>query len=269
MSAETQIVAAMYREQPALEFDQIVDEFEQSLRTNNSGRRSMTFDYDDLVIIEIGALRIGLAWVEPDCPEQPFSLVVATGAGPDHAQDSVSSETFARLADKILARIRKRIPYDTLIRAKLPSHLDSEILDHVACGLHGLKPVAEATPVTDRVLDDVATPQAPAYPAPSPSRSAMEQDRWARRERGITRLREIYRDDQSAPESPLWQAVMAGTNTMVETLSQGAEMVRQVSSNGQSNPYERLKTRPITRPLYRAAERFDRSEYELYGNLLD
>lgn len=275
MSNETHIVAAIYTEKPALRFEDIVDEFEQTLRANSTGRRSLTFDHDDLVIVEIEQLRIGLAWVAPEQPDDitdaPYSLVIATGFDPDLPEAAEANAICAQMSEQILARTYEEMPYDTVFRATFPQALDTDLLDQIAGGLqelisyempvetNGYQTAAPAAPAAalndystvDDIITDIATPRVDA---------------------GFHRLRAAYQDavrnDQSQT-SVIWQAMMAGANTMIETVTHGAEFVRQVSASTEPDPYERLKRVRTRVPMARYLNRFDKDEYELYGSLLD
>ncbi|MDU8926497.1 hypothetical protein RXV86_03775 [Alisedimentitalea sp. MJ-SS2] len=283
MSVETNIVAAIYTQKPALKFGDIVDEFEQSLRTKSTGRRSVTFDHDDLVIVEIESLRIGLAWVapetvpdEPESENAPYSLVIATGIDPDHPEGEEAAVFCAQLSEQILARTYDEMPYDTVFRAAFPNALDTEFLDQIAGGLqelisfempvetNGYQTATDESPsaaLTDLSGDNTLIPDAVAEVAAAPRIDA-----------GFHRLREAYRNavrNDQAQTSVIWQAMMASANTMIETVTQGAEFVRQVSATPEADPYERLKRIRTRAPMARYLNRFDKAEYELYGSLLD
>jgi len=271
MSNETHIVAAIYREKPALRFEDIVDEFELSLRANSSGRRSLTFDHDDIVIVEIEQLRVGLAWVAPEAPQDPYSLVIATGIDPDHPDGVGAGEFCARLSEQILARTYAEIPYDTVFRASFDEDLDTEFLDQIASGLQAL--VSFEMPVETNSYQTSAAELADQSGMQTVVADIHEGAAPQRPDAGFNRLRAAYQDavrDDQAQTSVIWQAMMAGANTMIETVTNGADFVRQVSpATDDDDPYNRLKKIPMHRPRARYFDRFDKAEYELYGSLLD
>lgn len=295
MSFETHVVAANYRGKPALDFDDIVDEFELSLRTASTGRRSLTFDCDDIVIIDIDRLRIGLAWVEPQDPDGTFSLVIGTGASPGVPDGSVSAETCTRLSNKILARLNRELPYDSVVRASLPEALDSALLDTIATGLQGVgqeETTAAPEPAAaypaqgfTQALDDIVTPlapQGPAAPDPAAQGPALRSAAWpavdsppaAPVETGLEGLRAAYRKAARADRvrpAMLFQSVLSGTQGAFETLSQGVQLLWSGPA-ATDDPFGRLADDAHLTPCDLAArcpQRFDDAEYELYGSLLD
>ncbi|MDQ2089074.1 hypothetical protein [Marimonas arenosa] len=295
MSFETHIVAATYLEKPMLDFEDIVDEFELSVRGANTGRRTLTFDYDDIVIIDIEQLRIGLAWVEPDQSDGPYSLIVGTGAAPEDEAHTVSPAFCARLSEKILARLKRELPFDAVTRATLPQALDSDLLDGVAARLHAAEPEAEpeaaaetrptaaslepsanrdgiAASVAASPLPDNALPDSP-LPEPSPPGAA--QGSASEPASGLNRLRDAYepadQPDRDAPAGAAFRTVLTGTQSVIARLSRRAGQLWP-STSDPDDPYRRL-TRNEALERYSGAKRylprFGKSEYELYGKLLD
>lgn len=263
MSTETQIAAAMFLTPPALGFTGIVAEFEEMLRSHDSGRRSLVFDYDDIAMIEVSCLRIGLAWVAPDLPGMPYSLVIATGATDDAPAGAVDTGDCIHLREAILDRLSRILPCDTILRASFREALDSELLDRIAGSLQALNTFDSDTAANSpapAAVTDAQTAATDTAPEAQPAQSA-----------GFSRLRAAYqealRQDQ-ARRSVIWQAMMASANTLIETVNQGADLIRQVA-NTPDNPYGKLERQPRHDPMARYFDRFEKAEYELYGKLLD
>ncbi|MEZ5716359.1 MAG: hypothetical protein R3D85_15095 [Paracoccaceae bacterium] len=282
MACQTHIVAALYREKPAMDFDDIVDEFELSLRGTNAGRRRLTYDYDDLVIIDSPPLRVGLAWVEPETPDQPWGLVIATGAltealGDDAADDWAETalpEGFAaELGETVLARLGHELPFDTALRATLNEPLGSDLLDRVASGLDTLMPQApvqtempdatsEADTALDRLFDDIATPLYRATPARAPAPAAAIRTGGAEPAAGnpqsaVDRLRAAYAAGPSGHGARVLGALGAV-----------ARGTAQLWATSRDRPRP-LRAPTPTEKVNRYLDRFDKAEYELYGHLLD
>lgn len=276
MACQTHIVAALFREKPPMDFDDIVDEFELSLRGANAGRRRLTYDYDDLVIIDSAPLRVGLAWVDPETPDQPWALVIATaslaqalGDAPlrDGADAALPDGAAAALGETALAQLGRELPFDTALRATLNEALDSDLLDRVASGLDTLMPQAptpdpapETDPALDRLLDDIATPLYRTSPAPRPATSGVDRAAPAASESqsAFDRLRAAYASGRTGHGARVLDALGA----LARSATQGMTPDPQLDPN----PYGRLA--PAIK-ANRHPDRFDQAEYELYGHLLE
>ena len=138
MERATKIFAAVYENTPHLSFEDIVDQFEATLRNCRSGQRTVSYDCDDIVLIEMPPLRIGMIWIPPDRAGQPHYLIVAVSVL--HG-DTLDAEAAGAVESRILEGLLARMPCDSLIRTGANRPVDSDLLDSVAQSVETFRPI--------------------------------------------------------------------------------------------------------------------------------
>ena len=74
-----EIAALEYHAPPGMDFPDIVEEFDISSRALSSQVRRLTWDGEDIAIIDRERVRIALGWLPPSRRNRPHYLVIAMG----------------------------------------------------------------------------------------------------------------------------------------------------------------------------------------------
>ncbi len=133
MRTHGMIAALEYRTRPRLDFPDIVEEFDIALATERDAMRRLTWDCDDIALIDRGALRVALGWLPPVQSGQPWYLVIAAGAvpgmpgGPDNPD---------RMARAVVARLQDYLPADSHFFSAAQQPVGADLLDMVFELLH-------------------------------------------------------------------------------------------------------------------------------------
>ena len=141
------VAALQYNSRPELEFADIVEEFDIAFQMIENQKRSLTWDCDDVAILDRETIRVALGWLEPDTPDAPWYLIVTVGANTDVKHNLPAPEYYDALAKYIAERIDRYLPFDAVMYGKASRPIGSELIDVVT---DLLKLSAQATP------DDVA-----------------------------------------------------------------------------------------------------------------
>ncbi|MCZ7675576.1 MAG: hypothetical protein M5U35_06520 [Roseovarius sp.] len=76
------VVAMEFRRPPSIAFRDIVEEFDIAFQMADSHTRALTWDNDDIALIDRDCVRVGLGWLPAQRAGQPSHLVVAVGTPP-------------------------------------------------------------------------------------------------------------------------------------------------------------------------------------------
>lgn len=151
------VAALQYSARPRLDFVDIVEEFDIAFQSGAANQRRLTWDCDDVAIFDRGALRIGLGWMQPGTPGQPWYLIVAVGASPEAGDMPVDRQVCEDLASRIIERTGLYLPHDAVFRSDAAQPVDAGLIDAV----------------TERLAASMAEPGSPPARAdPAPRKAA-------------------------------------------------------------------------------------------------
>jgi len=131
------IAAIQFRTKPPLDFADIVEEFDISFKPEGL-KRSLTWDCDDIALMDRGFLRIGLGWLAPDDDEGAWYLVLAVGPGPDAPEMPDTDILCNRLTRHILRKTKAYLPFDTVYHGTVSGAVDATLIDSVIEALQEL-----------------------------------------------------------------------------------------------------------------------------------
>ena len=121
-----------YRKKPKIGFLDIVEEFDISFQMADTGRRSITWDCDDVAILDRETLRIALGWIEPRKPGASWHLVIAVGCSPQGEKCPPAFGYFEAMSQHIVENTNSYLPYDTMMQGDASCAIGSELIDLVA-----------------------------------------------------------------------------------------------------------------------------------------
>lgn len=125
------VVAMEYRSRPSIDFADIVEEFDIAFQMVDSRTRSLTWDCDDVAIIDRDYVRVALGWLPPDDDTGFWHLVVAVGAAPDEDMSKIEKSAFGFLADMIVDRTNDYLPSTAVLHGEANKPVGPELIDTV------------------------------------------------------------------------------------------------------------------------------------------
>jgi hypothetical protein len=140
MTQETTCIVACleYGIKPALSFPQIVRAFDQVLESHRLQQRSISFDSDDVALIDLDMMRIALAWYQPETPGQSWYLAIAVGPSPHSDRVRMPRRFSERLAHSVIDRVSSDLPFDAILWSETTAPLDVDKMDQILDALSGL-----------------------------------------------------------------------------------------------------------------------------------
>lgn len=144
------VAALQYDSRPEMDFADIVEEFDIAFQMIDTKKRSLTWDCEDIAIVDRDMIRVALGWLAPSTPDDPWHLIIAVGGNPDVKHNSPDPEYYGALADYIAERTNSYLPYDAVMLGEANRPISSKLIDVVA---ELLKLSAQATP--DHVAPDM------------------------------------------------------------------------------------------------------------------
>lgn len=112
---DSTIAQFVFDRDPALNLPVLVRELDAALGRSGAGGRSIIWDCDDLVFLDLDGLRFTLSYSGDTLPGLPPSLMLSVGPGPGHRQRPQDRRRYDDLCHRIADRLRDRFaPRDTL-----------------------------------------------------------------------------------------------------------------------------------------------------------
>lgn len=181
--AQSTIAQAIYANPQNCSFVRVVTELEGLLsRLRNNALRTR-WDYEDVVVFDIGETRIVLGWSEDQTDGLPACLLVSVGPLPS-AVDPAHDPSYELLCSRLVERIQTRYMPDAVLWRQLPLAIEPELVDALIDALPpirdvlGQKDEPEPAPVPRAEPKRIATTLLPANDAPElPKRPESELHR--------------------------------------------------------------------------------------------
>lgn len=125
------VVAMEFRRRPSIAFADIVEEFDIAFQVVDSRTRALTWDCDDIALIDRDGVRVALGWLPGGEQGQPWHLVVAVGAAPGAGKDKIDPASFRFIADRIVERSRDYLPVNAVLHGEASQPVGAELVDTV------------------------------------------------------------------------------------------------------------------------------------------
>jgi len=128
-------VAVMeFRRPPNMAFADIVEEFDIAFQMVDSRTRALSWDCDDIALIDRDCVRVALGWLPGKAQGQSSHLIVAVGSTPEQDQPEgaptrVDPASFEFLADRIVERTRDYIPVKAVLRGTASRPVGADLVD--------------------------------------------------------------------------------------------------------------------------------------------
>jgi len=124
-----QIAALEYHDLPGMDFPDIVEEFDIALQHLSTQVRSLTWDGEDIALIDRETLRIALGWLPSLSENAPHYLVIAVGPKDARRPTPIKAETYDLLLRRIVERVRDYLPFDAVLRGAANQPIASGLMD--------------------------------------------------------------------------------------------------------------------------------------------
>lgn len=133
MSRQThgEIAALEYHGPPEMAFPDIVEEFDIASHGLATQVRRLTWDGDDIALIDRECVRIALGWLPPERESRPHYLVIAIGPPPRRKGRTTGFDpgAYGVLMDRALERVGTYLPYDAMLRGPASQAVGAALLD--------------------------------------------------------------------------------------------------------------------------------------------
>lgn len=124
-----QIAALEYHAQPEMDFPDIVEEFDIALQKLSTQVRSLTWDGEDIALIDRETVRIALGWLPPLTENGPHYLVIAVGPKDARRPARLEAEAYDMLLRRVIERVRDYLPFDAVLRGEANQPIGSALMD--------------------------------------------------------------------------------------------------------------------------------------------
>lgn len=112
---DSTIAQFVFDRDPALNLALLVKELDAALERSGAGRRNITWDCDDVAIVDLDAVRFTLSYTGEAAIGLPASLMISVGPGPNRRNDPADRRRYEGLCHLIAERLRARFaPRETL-----------------------------------------------------------------------------------------------------------------------------------------------------------
>ncbi len=125
------VVGFEYRACPRMEFQDIVEEFDLSFQLADARTRSLTWDCDDIALIERDYLRVALGWLPPDDDDGSWHLVAAVGPSDQAGKALIDGGSLGFVADQIVDRTQEFLPAHAVLHGPASRAVGPELIDDV------------------------------------------------------------------------------------------------------------------------------------------
>lgn len=132
MSRQTygEIAALEYHGPPGMDFPGIVEEFDIASHGLATRVRRLTWDGDDIALIDRECVRIALGWLPPRREDRPHYLVIAIGPPLGrNRRAAFDAGAYSVLLERALDRVSGYLPFEALLRGQGSQSVGVALLD--------------------------------------------------------------------------------------------------------------------------------------------
>ncbi|MET4103168.1 hypothetical protein ABIE58_002607 [Roseovarius sp. MBR-78] len=124
------IAALEYHGPPGMDFPDIVEEFDISSHGLATQVRRLTWDGEDIALIDRESVRIALGWLPPEREDRPHYLVIAIGPPPRRKGHSpFDPNAYSVLLERALERLGGYLPFDAVLRGPSSQAVGTSLMD--------------------------------------------------------------------------------------------------------------------------------------------
>ena len=124
-----QIAALEFFDPPEMDFPDIVEEFDIASQRLAPQLRRLTWDGEDIALIDRDAVRIALGWLPAQGFDQPSYLVLAVGPRNAKRNITLDPEAYEMLTRRLVERVRGYLPFDAVLHGAANRPISSALLD--------------------------------------------------------------------------------------------------------------------------------------------
>lgn len=147
---DSTIAQFVFDRDPALNLPLLVRELDAALGRSGAGRRSITWDCEDLVFVDLDGVRFTLSYTGEAAPGLPSSLMISVGPGAISRVDGKDRQRYEDLCHLIADRLRHRFaPRETLWH-QVAGPVTADLVDDLFDRLPDFGSVSAARPLTRR-----------------------------------------------------------------------------------------------------------------------
>ncbi|HMB12489.1 MAG TPA: hypothetical protein VKN37_00655 [Roseovarius sp.] len=140
------IAALEYHQPPGMDFPDIVEEFDIASHALATQVRRLTWDGEDVALIDRETVRIALGWLPPERAQRPHYLVIAVGPPGRKARATLDPAAYEVLLRRAVERVRDYLPYDAQLTGSAAQPIGSALMDRT---FELLSATAPQTPKAD------------------------------------------------------------------------------------------------------------------------
>ena len=124
-----QIAALEFFEPPEMDFPDIVEEFDIASQRLAPQLRRLTWDGEDIALIDRDAVRIALGWLPGQSHDGPSYLVLAVGPRNSKRNIPLDPEAYEMLTRRLVERVRGYLHFDAVLHGAANRPISSALVD--------------------------------------------------------------------------------------------------------------------------------------------
>ncbi|MBE0454204.1 hypothetical protein [Roseovarius autotrophicus] len=124
-----EIAALEYHAPPQMGFPDIVEEFDIASLALATQVRRLTWDGDDIALIDRERVRFALGWLPPAHEDNPHYLVIAVGAPARKRRAAFDPSAYSELLNRAIERVQGYLPFDAILRGPAAEPVGSALID--------------------------------------------------------------------------------------------------------------------------------------------
>lgn len=126
-----EVAALEYHGAPDMGFPDIVEEFDIASNSLATHVRRLTWDGEDIALIDRECVRIALGWLPPERENRPHYLIIAIGPPPrrNRRETGFDDTAYSVLLDRALERVGSYLPYDAILRGPASQSVSAALMD--------------------------------------------------------------------------------------------------------------------------------------------
>ncbi|MEL7255205.1 MAG: hypothetical protein AAGL23_13590 [Pseudomonadota bacterium] len=123
------VVAMEFKARPKTSFEDFVEDFDLAFQMVDSSTRSLTWERDDLAIVDRDYVRVALGWLPSAGKGQPWHLIMVIGSPPDEDMSKIEPSSYEFLADRVLDRTQEVMPATAVLRGQASQPITAQLID--------------------------------------------------------------------------------------------------------------------------------------------
>jgi hypothetical protein len=164
MMQNSTIAQFVFDRDTVLDLSVLVKELDLALQHSGAGQRTITWDCDDVALLDVEQSRFALSYGEPAAPDQPRSLMISVGPSPGSQTDSFDRQRHEALCHLIADRLKIRFEPDQTFWHNVKGPVTADLIDDLFDRL----PEFDATPKRPIDLRSEPTRALRAFPETEP-----------------------------------------------------------------------------------------------------